>query len=87
MNKLTVSSLSFPNNPVNDLLIINSLTRFTSDIYYSILDAAGNVIISNVIIEKCEGMIKISVDSLKKGLYLLRLSTEDSYVVGSFVKE
>ena len=86
MNKLTVSSFSIPSYPIKDLLIVKSITQLSSEIYYSILDAKGTEIISNKIIESYEGLIKISVDSLKRGMYLLRISDNESYVVSSFVK-
>ncbi|MBK8701418.1 MAG: T9SS type A sorting domain-containing protein [Saprospiraceae bacterium] len=86
MQTLTVSSLTLPTYPVKDLLIVKTLTKISTELYYSIIDAAGTEVISNKIIDAYEGLIKISVDSLKRGMYLLRISSNNSYVVASFVK-
>jgi hypothetical protein len=84
MNKLTVASLAFPTFPVKDLLIIESLTQISSKLYYSIFDSTGKEIITNNLIDSVEDLIKISVASLKNGMYLLRLYNDESYVVNSF---
>ncbi len=84
MDKLTVTSINFPNLPVKDLLIIQTLTKISTDLYYTIFDASGKEIITNKLIEKTEDFIKISVQSLKSGMYLLRLYNDQSFVMNSF---
>ncbi len=84
MDKLTVTSINFPKIPVKDLLIIQTLTKISTDIYYSIFDASGKELITDKLIEKTEDFLKISVQSLKSGMYLLRLYNDQSFVVNSF---
>lgn len=84
MDKLTATSITFPSIPVQDLLIIKTLTKISTDLYYSIFDASGQEIITSKLIEKTEDLIKISVQSLKSGMYLLRLYNDKSYIVNSF---
>ena len=86
MDRLTISSVTLPSYPVKDLLIVKTITKISTDLYYTIIDTKGREIISNKIIDAYEGLIKISVDTLKTGIYLLRLSDNDSFVVSSFVK-
>lgn len=84
MDKLTTTSITIPNIPVQGLLIIKTLTKISTDLYYTIFDASGQEIITSKLIEKTEDLIKISVQSLKSGMYLLRLYNDKSYVVSSF---
>ncbi len=86
MDRLTIASVTLPAYPVKDLLIIKTLSKITSDLYYSIIDSKGREVISNTISDAYEGLIKISVDTLNTGIYLLRLSGKNSFVVSSFVK-
>ncbi len=86
MDRLTIASVTLPAYPVKDLLIIKTLSKITSDLYYSIIDSKGREVISNTISDAYEGLIKISVDTLNTGIYLLRLSDKNSFVVSSFVK-
>lgn len=79
-----IQSIVLPANPVKNHLIVESINKITSFIQYSILDITGKVIIPETVIEFCEGIIKISIDSLQKGLYILHISDKDSYVVNSF---
>ncbi len=84
MDKLTVTSLTFPSLPVKDLLIIQTLSQISSDIYYSIFDASGQEVMTSKIIDIAENIIKISVESLKSGMYFLRLYNDNSFVMNSF---
>lgn len=86
MDRLTIASVTLPAYPVKDLLIIKTISKITSDLYYSIIDSKGREVISNTISDAYEGLIKISVDTLNTGIYLLRLSDKNSFVVSSFVK-
>ena len=86
MDRLTIASVTLPAYPVKDLLIIKTLSKITSDLYYSIIDSKGREVISNTISDAYEGLIKISVDTLNTGISLLRLSDKNSFVVSSFVK-
>ncbi|MFN8320496.1 MAG: T9SS type A sorting domain-containing protein [Saprospiraceae bacterium] len=86
MDRLTIASVTLPAYPVKDLLIIKTISKITSDLYYSIIDSKGREVISNTIGDAYEGLIKISVDTLNTGIYLLRLSDKNSFVVSSFVK-
>ncbi len=86
MDRLTIASVTLPAYPVKDLLIIKTLSKITSDLYYSIIDSKGREVISNTISDAYEGLIKISVDTLNTGIYLLRLSDKNSFLASSFVK-
>lgn len=87
MNRLTVSAFALPSLPVKDTLIIKKLTDLTTNIYFSILDVSGKIIMQNSLVEFCEDIVKISVDSLKNGMYLLKISSDESYIMSSFIKE
>ncbi len=84
MEKLKVALLKFPSLPVKDTLIIKSLSEFSSKIYCTIMDLSGKEIITNMILDIYDDIIKISVDSLNNGIYLLKLSTDNSFVINSF---
>lgn len=86
MDRLTTASVTLPSYPVKDLLLVRTIAKISTDLYYSIIDSKGKEIISSKIGDACEGLIKISVDTLKTGIYLLRLSDKNSFVVTSFVK-
>jgi hypothetical protein len=84
MEKLKVNALGFPTLPVSDILTIKNFSNLSNNIYYSIMDLSGKEIITNKIIEFYEDLIKISVKSLKNGIYLVRLFNEQSFVINSF---
>lgn len=79
-----ISNVVLPQSPVKNYLIIESLNKLTNFIHCTILDISGKVVIPDTIVEFCEGVVKISIESLQKGLYILHLSDDNSYFVNSF---
>jgi hypothetical protein len=84
MGKLSINAFKMPAVPVKDLLIIKSLTALPANVYYSILDLSGTEIIKDKLIETYEDIIKITIDFLKTGMYILRIQDEETYVMSSF---
>lgn len=79
-----ISNLVLPQSPVKNYLIVKSLNKLTNFIHCTIMDISGKVVIPDMIVEFYEGVVKISIESLNKGLYILHLSDDNSYIVNSF---
>jgi hypothetical protein len=84
MGKLSINAFKMPNVPVKDFLVIKSLSTLPSNLYYSIMDLTGTVIIKDAIIECYEDIINIGIDFLKSGMYILRIQDDETYVMNSF---
>jgi len=77
------SDLRFYPNPVSDQLFLEFNSDFTGQTRYELIDMKGAVILSGI---EHNPMCSLDLSSLQKGLYLIRISSENYTLTEKVVK-
>lgn len=82
----TINQFDIYPNPAKNQLIIENKDIKSKDIQLQILDLSGKIILEDSM-KKNTNIRSISVHTLPAGMYVLKLFSDDSYIIKKFIKE
>ena len=82
----SVQSFSIFPNPVNDWLLAQLKMEKATNFDLAILNANGQIVLEKTMLLQKEDNIKINVSTFPKGIYFLKIQSEEGSIVRKFVK-
>jgi len=85
-NQMAKTLVAYP-NPCNENIFVQLPTLFSNNAMIEIIDLTGKVLVTKTIDNKQLNEVSVSTNALTKGIYLLKLTTENETFIKKMIKE